>query len=367
MDRANYALAQYLAENGNETHLVSYRVDQELASTPNVIVHRVPKPANSYTLADPLLSRIGRLWAARIARGGGRVIVNGGNCNWPDINWVHYVHAAWRPLTGAQALRRFKTTVRHRYALATERRAIGRARLVIANSNRTRRDLQQKLGIDPYRIRTVYYGTDARIFLPPCPAERTALRVELGWGTVPVVVFVGALGDRRKGFDVLFNAWSALCHHVESWDAKLAVVGTGGELATWKRMAAEKGLNESIRFLGFRHDVPKLLRACDVIVAPARYEAYGLGVHEALCCGLPAIVSVGAGVSERIAGVLAELKLPDPGDVEHLIARLRLWRSRREEFAAAAEELSDRLRQRTWMDMAADLVNSVDSASLPLQ
>ena len=24
-----------------------------------------------------------------------RVVVNGGNCAWPDINWVHAVHAAW--------------------------------------------------------------------------------------------------------------------------------------------------------------------------------------------------------------------------------------------------------------------------------
>ncbi|MDK2408772.1 glycosyltransferase [Aphanizomenon sp. PH219] len=54
-----------------------------------------------------------------------------------------------------------------------------------------------------------------------------------------------------------------------------------------------------INFLGFRADVPNLLRAADCLVAPTRYEAYDLGVHEALCCGLPAIVSADAGVDER--------------------------------------------------------------------
>ena len=34
------------------------------------------------------------------------------------------------------------------------------------------------------------------------------------------------------------------------------------------------------------------------MVHPARYEAYGLGVHEAICRGLPAIVSAGAGIAE---------------------------------------------------------------------
>ena len=38
---------------------------------------------------------------------------------------------------------------------------------------------------------------------------------------------------------------------------------------------------------------------------PARYEAYGLAVHEALCRGLPALVSASAGVAERYPADLA--------------------------------------------------------------
>ena len=41
----------------------------------------------------------------------------------------------------------------------------------------------------------------------------------------------------------------------------------------------------------FAADVAPVIAAADVLVHPARYEAYGLGVHEALCRGLPAIVS----------------------------------------------------------------------------
>src|SRR5207253_1945370 len=138
--------------------------------------------------------------------------------------------------------------------------------------------------------------------LPPPSADermraRAALRLADG---APALAFVGALGDRRKGFDTLFHAFAFLCATVPSWDATLLVVGAGGELEDWKRHAEEAGLSRRIRFLGFRADVREVLFACDGIVAPTRYEAYGLAVQEAICTGLPAIVSRAAGVAERI-------------------------------------------------------------------
>src|SRR5579864_1200366 len=98
MDRANHALASYLARRvGTEVHLVTHRVWDDLSVLPNVRVHRVWRPWGSHWLGMPLLARSGRRWARRLAPAGARVVVNGGNCVWGDINWVHYVHAAWPP------------------------------------------------------------------------------------------------------------------------------------------------------------------------------------------------------------------------------------------------------------------------------
>ena len=63
MDRANFALANHLATQGYETHLVTHRVDPDLAESPNIIVHRVPRPVGSHLLGAPLLNRAGRFWA----------------------------------------------------------------------------------------------------------------------------------------------------------------------------------------------------------------------------------------------------------------------------------------------------------------
>jgi len=106
--------------------------------------------------------------------------------------------------------------------------------------------------------------------------------------------------------------------------------------------------------------VPDVLAACDALVAPTRYEAYGLGVQEALCTGLPALVSASAGVAERYPSTLAELLLDDPDNAGALEASLRNWRSHHERLLDAARALSARLRQRTWQVMAQDVRSLLD-------
>jgi hypothetical protein len=106
MDISNYNLARYLSQASPEVHLVSHRVQADLAALPNIRVHLVPKPLNSYFLGEQLLDRVGRFWARRLARRKVRVIVNGGNCDWGDINWVHYVHAVYEPRTQSKSLPR---------------------------------------------------------------------------------------------------------------------------------------------------------------------------------------------------------------------------------------------------------------------
>ncbi len=358
MDRANYALASYLARNGHAVELVGHRVAPDLAVLPGVSVRVVPKPLGSYFLGRGPLSRAGRRAGKAARAAGGRVVVNGGNCAFPDVNWVHYIHAAYRPDMPASRLRRLKAWAERPMDLRAERKAVRVARVVVCNSERTRRDAIEKLGVAPERAVTVYYGTDPEQFRPAAPEARAALRTRLGWpDSQPVVLFIGALGDRRKGFDTLFAAWQMLCGET-SWDAVLVVVGRGAELPVWEARAAAAGLTDRVRFLGFREDVPDLLRAADALVHPARYEAYGLGVHEALCCGLPAVVSAVAGVAERYPPDVSDLLLTDPESPAELAARLRHWRANRESLAARVRPLSERLRKYSWDDMGRDFLEA---------
>ena len=285
--------------------------------------------------------------------------MNGGNCQVADANWVHYVHAAYAPTATGSLVRRAKTALSRKLDLKQERRALQMARLVIANSERTRRDLVERVGIDGELIHTVYYGIDSARFQPPSETRRHELRKKFKWPDRPQVAFVGALGDRRKGFDTLFSAWARLCRE-STWDCDLVVIGRGAELTAWQERARISGLEERIRFVGFRNDVPDVLGACDALIAPTRYEAFGLGVQEALCMGLPALVSAHAGVAERYPAELAELLLLDPESTSELQASLRNWRSNSEQLRRQALELSSRLRQRTWSTMAQEIWTLLD-------
>jgi glycosyltransferase involved in cell wall biosynthesis len=359
MDAANHALASYLARGGRETHVVAHRVAEDLAALPGIHLHPVPRPLNSHTLGFPLLDRAGRRTAASLAGRNPVVVANGGNCRAGNVAWLHYVHAAYAPTVAGRPLRRVLGAAARRAALRDERAVAGAARAVIANSRLTAGHAAL-LGAAPEAVHVAYYGADADRFRPPSDAERAEARWALGWTDArPVVAFVGALGDRRKGFDTLFAAWAALCAD-PAWDARLAVAGAGGELEAWRRRAAEAGLADRIAFLGFQQDVRRLLWAADALASPTRYEAYGLAVQEALCCGLPALVSAGAGVAERIPPSLRSLLIPDPDDAAELTARLRAWRGAMDAHRAAALALSAELRAWSWDDMARQIMEHAE-------
>ena len=356
MDAANAGLAAHLAGRGGVT-LVAHRVAGELAARPGVTVKLAARPLGSHFLGEPLLDRLGRREAAVTTAKGGRVVVNGGNCRWADVNWLHYVHAADdTPTSGVRAC------WHRRRSLQREREIVPTSRVAVCNSFKTASDVIERLQTDAQRVRVVYYGCDPVACAAVTPPERHAARATLGWGDGPRVAFVGALGDTRKGFGTLYAAWKSLCAN-PGWDAQLAVVGAGATLDAWRKRAAADGLTHRVRFLGFRADVPRILAAADALVHPAHYEAYGLAVHEALCRGLPAIVSATAGVAERYPAALADLLLRNPADAGELAERLRHWRGTLDAWPGRVADFAARLRGYTWDAMAADFVRAVEGDS----
>lgn len=360
MDKANLALAQYLVEQNTPVHLVCHSFDPDLASHPLVTVHRVSRPAGSFFFGKPLLDFYGRRVAREVISHwpGARVLVNGDNCLWPDINWVHCVHQAWEPRRPGGPL-----WFRAKYGLGTslarrrERKAVRIGRVFISNSNRTSRDLVERLGVEPERVHTVYLGAESD-WRPVTREERAAIRNSFKIDERrPLAVFIGSLGfDNNKGFDVLLKAWKRLCTDPQ-WDVDLVAAGNGNALAMWREEIARCGLTRRVQMLGFTNRVQELLGAADVLVSPVRYEAYGLNVQEAICCGIPAIVSARAGVAERYGSKFAPLLLPDPEDVDDLVERLLQWRLNMDGWKASFREFGDTLRTYSWRDMARRMIS----------
>ena len=365
MDKANAALAEYLLARGAEVHLVAHEVDAAFREREGAVTHLVPRPAGSVFLAGPLLARAGLEVARRVcaADPSARVVANGGNLAWPDVNWVHSVHAAW-PCSdrGAPAWFKAKNRVVKALARRDERLALRAARCVIANSERTRRDVE-RIGVDGARVHTVYLGADPALG-PATPEDRRRARAWLGiTDERPVVAFVGALShDHNKGFDVLWEAWRALCGE-PAWDAVLVAAGGGSATDGWRARTRRAGLEARVRLLGFTERVPDLIAAADLLVSPVRYEAYGLNVQEALCRGVPVLASSRAGIVERFPADVADMMLANPESVTELVAGLRRWRADVAGWRARAGALGAALRGYTWHDMAGRIAEVADAAA----
>lgn len=359
MDKANAALAGCLVEQDVPVHLVAHQVDPELAGHPLATVHLAPRPAGAVLLGEWYLEKYGRQVARQVTARcpEARVVVNGGNCRWGDINWVHCVHHAW-PCADEEAPVWFKLKNRLAKTVARqrERASLRGARLVIANSERTRQDLITHLRLGEDRVKKVYLGADPA-WGQATGEERRAARAWLNVPEqLPLIAFVGALGyDQNKGLDTLLAAWEKLRSQTD-WRAHLVVAGGGQAVAHWRARVARAGAADQIRLLGFSDRVADLLAAADLLVSPARYEAYGLNVREAICRGVPALVSGRAGVAEHYPPELAGMILPDAEDADALAARLLQWRSKVAYWKDRFLPLADKLRSYTWADMARQIV-----------
>lgn len=365
MDKANLALARHLIANARTVHLIAHRVADEFHNAANVRIHVAPTPVGSLLLGEMHLSRRGREVATRLESEGTSPIVlsNGGNCAWPGVNWVHSLHHAWPTLDeGAPAAFRLKNAIAKATAKHREARALRLARVIVANSHRTRRDIIKWLPETTGRVETIYLGSDARLEEPTSQARSIARKKFALANDVPVVLFVGALShDNNKGLDVLLDAWRILASDVR-WNAELLVAGGGRAVQNWRSsVSADPSLAGTVRILGHVTEMESLYATADLLVAPSRYEAYGLAAHESICAGLPALVSGTAGISERYSPALREMVMVDPTDAIALAGKLRSWLPSAAEWPNRFAQLRRELKSHSWEAMADQIMRLSES------
>lgn len=126
-------------------------------------------------------------------------------------------------------------------------------------------------------------GVDLARFEPP--VDRAAVRASLGIaGDAKVVITVGE-HSARKNHAVWLRAAAKLP------DVETLLCGWGEKLPELQALARELGIAERTHFLGFRKDVPALLKASDVFVFPSLQEGLPVAQMEAMAAGLPCVVS----------------------------------------------------------------------------
>jgi glycosyltransferase involved in cell wall biosynthesis len=112
----------------------------------------------------------------------------------------------------------------------------------------------------------------------------------------------------------------------------LAVAGSL-EGSPYPAMAEALGLSARVHFLGFRRDMPALMRAADVFTFPSRYEACTLALLEALASGLPVVTARSTGGSELITAACGAV-LDDANDTSALAGALNTMLAHPDRHAA---------------------------------
>ena len=155
------------------------------------------------------------------------------------------------------------------------------------------------------RLEVVHNGTE------PCPdaAAEPALAALRDGGALAACVTVLR---KQKAVEVFLDAAPRVLSAVP--EARLAVVGDGPERDALQRRARELGLDGRFAFLPFTRPAARALRAVDLLVLPSAWEAFPIGVLEAMACGRAVVATDVGGTGEAVEdGVTGRLVAPrDP-------------------------------------------------------
>jgi glycosyltransferase involved in cell wall biosynthesis len=124
---------------------------------------------------------------------------------------------------------------------------------------------------------------------PAPPLARDSFDTPAG----PILLGLGRLHD-NKAFDTLLRALPLIAQ------GTLWLAGSGPEELRLKQLAEELGVEQRVRFLGWRGDVNALMRTADLFICPSRHEGLGNIVLEAWFNRCPIVSTLSQGPRELI-------------------------------------------------------------------
>jgi glycosyltransferase involved in cell wall biosynthesis len=178
---------------------------------------------------------------------------------------------------------------------------------MIVNSRATAEALCRRIAWRPRgKLHVLLNGVQLSRFADPRPRRETRKSLDLSEDSL-VVIVVGELTS-RKNAALLLQAAPQLRRRFPT--LRILLVGEGEEEERLRHQAAELAVASSVRFLGFRRDVPDLLAASDLLVHPARVEGFGYAVVEAMAAGLPVVATNASSLPEIVAPDVTGLLFP---------------------------------------------------------
>jgi glycosyltransferase involved in cell wall biosynthesis len=188
-------------------------------------------------------------------------------------------------------------------------RVLHLSRLVVADSDYTRRSVIERFRLPAAKVRVVYPGYDTDTFHAngSAPPGQTLPDVNF--------LYVGNLLPHKNVLRLLDALAIVRRHH----RCRLIIRGEGrpSHVAAVRQRVERLGLQDDVTFMGYTGaaTLRQLYRRATCLVLPSLGEGFGLPVLEAMACGTPVITAATTSLPE-VAGEAAVMV--DPGDTEQL-------------------------------------------------
>ena len=241
---------------------------------------------------------------------------------------IHDLSFASRPRDAHPAQRRFLEEA--------VPRAIDRARLIVAVSETTKRELMLRFGVRPHRIRVVPNAV-ARDFRPVRDApvlEQVRRRLRL---PDEFILNVGTIQPRKNLGGLAASA--AIVSSRRGRQLTVIHVGVEGWLSERVYADVEAAGARGFRFVGAVDDATlrALYTLATALVYPSLAEGSALTVLEAFACRCPVITSNTGGMAEIAGDAAILVDAADPEALARDIMQVLESRQRRDELRAAGE------------------------------
>jgi glycosyltransferase involved in cell wall biosynthesis len=189
-------------------------------------------------------------------------------------------------------------------------------------SNGVREDFVKSNPLIPAsKVIAIQNGVDFKSFSVQFSKEEARNRLQHGLADKFIFGIIARL-NYKKNHNFLIDALDIAVR--KRPDIHLLIVGDGPLFQKLGEKVEHMKLQNSVTFLGYRTDIPDILRALDAFILPSLFgEGFPLAILEAMGSRLPIIASRIPGIIEMFDGVDVG-RLVDPHNVEEM-AEAILW------------------------------------------
>lgn len=248
-----------------------------------------------------------------------------------------------------------------RYARAVTPRVVQDAAVILTVSEWSRRDLCERFGCDPAKVRLSLNGLHPDVLAGAPPGAGDAARARFADGR-PYLFAIGAALE-RKNTGRLLDAWGLVRRARPARPHLLLVSGLGKATDRFRERAAAAGVLDHVRFLPYlsQADLIALYAGALLSVYPSLVEGWGIPVLESLALGTPVITSDSSAMPEA-GGEHA--RYFDPNSTEAIAAAMQHGiDDYAPAFAAVRDAAVARARTFTWRRTAEGVLQAYRDAA----